>query len=208
MTTKDTIEQLRSFWNERYSAPDYVYGETPNGLLAELRAHLPAAGRALCLAEGEGRNAVWLAEQGLRVTAVDIAEQGMAKARALAARREVEIDTQVCDLSEFDPGLERWDLIVSVFAHLPPRVRAALHGRCVRALAPGGVLLYIGYAPEQLGQGTGGPADATRFPTLDEIAGELTGLECVQRFHGVRNIVEGRLHTGDGWVNEWIGRKP
>ena len=208
MNSTDPGEQLRNFWNERYAAPDYAYGEAPNGILAESRAHLPATGRALCLAEGEGRNAVWLAEQGLRVTAVDIAEQGMAKARALAERRGVQIETRVCDLREFDPGVGAWEVIVSVFAHLPPQVRAKVHARCVQALVPGGVFVYIGYAPEQLGRGTGGPADASRFPTLDDIVGELAGLDCVQRFHGLRNIVEGRFHTGDGWVNVWIGRKP
>ena len=208
MTTPDPIEQLRSFWNERYAAEGYAYGDAPNGLLVESRAHLPAAGRALCLAEGEGRNAVWLAEQGLRVTAVDIAEQGMAKARALAARRGVEIETRVCDLGEFDPGLACWDLIVSVFAHLPPRVRAEVHARCVRALAPGGVFLYIGYAPEQLGKGTGGPKEAALLPDIADIEAELAGLTCVRRAHGPRQIAEGRFHTGEGWVNEWIGRKP
>lgn len=208
MSSKDPIDQLRSFWNERYAAEDYVYGEAPHAFLVNARHWLPTQGAALCLAEGEGRNAVWLAEQGLRVSAVDISAQGMAKARALAERRGVALATEVCNLREFDPGVARWDLIISIFAHLPAPVRAALHARCVQALAPGGVYVYVGYAPEQLGRGTGGPTDAARFPVLDDIAGELAGLECLHRYHGVRHIVEGRLHTGDGWVNEWIGRKP
>ena len=208
MNTPDPIEQLRKFWNERYSAQDYAYGEAPNGILAESRAHLPATGRALCLAEGEGRNAVWLAEQGLRVTAVDIAEQGMAKARALAERRGVQIETRVCDLREFDPGVGAWEVIVSVFAHLPPQVRAEVHARCVQALVPGGVFVYIGYAPEQLGRGTGGPKEAALLPAIADIEAEFAGLTCVHRAHGPRHISEGHFHTGDGWVNVWIGRKP
>ena len=127
-------------WNDRYAAPQYIYGETPNTFVAEMASQIPA-GPVLCLAEGEGRNAVYLATLGHRVTAVDQSEAGLAKARRLAIARGVEIETVLADLGNFiiEPGV--WSGIVATFAHLPPVIRRQVHAQAVRGLRSGGVFV-------------------------------------------------------------------
>jgi SAM-dependent methyltransferase len=127
-------------WNQRYSAEHYVYGTEPNDFLAASLEQLPT-GRVLCLAEGEGRNAVFLAALGNQVTAVDASSVGLAKARRLAAKHGVEIETLTCDLAELEIEPGAWDLIVSIFAHTPAPLRADLHRRVATGLRPGGVFL-------------------------------------------------------------------
>ena len=126
-------------WDERYAEPDFAYGDAPNDFL---RAHgSTLRGPVLCLAEGQGRNAVFLATLGLEVTAVDQSAVGLACAEQLAARNCVAIQTAVADLGGYDLGEERWGAIVSIFAHVPAAVRKALHGRIASALKPGGLFL-------------------------------------------------------------------
>jgi SAM-dependent methyltransferase len=139
-------------WDQRYSSDTYVYGTEPNGFLVTAAARLPP-GKVLCLGEGEGRNAVWLAAQGHEVTAVDASGVGLRKAQRLAAERGVTIATVHADLAAFDIEPGTWDGIVSIFCHLPPALRADVHRRCVAGLRPGGVLLLEAYTPRQLGMG-------------------------------------------------------
>jgi len=115
------------------------------------------AGKVLCLAEGERRNAVWLTRQSREVTAVDASEVGMEKARRLAPVRGVTITTVQADLADFEIEPQQWDLIVSIFCHLPRDLRADVHRRCVEGLRPGGMLLLEAYTPAQLEYKTGGP---------------------------------------------------
>ena len=126
-----------SFWNNRYASDGYLYGESPNGFLTEVARQIPV-GPVLCLAEGEGRNAVHLALCGHRVTAVDQSELGLAKAGRLAKARGVEIDTLVADLRDFHIQPSAWAGIVAIFAHLPPSLRQRVHAEVVRGLQPGG----------------------------------------------------------------------
>ena len=203
----DPITRLQAFWNGRYAAPDFAYGEAPNEFLVEQLARLPAGGAVLCLADGEGRNGVWLAGRGFAVTSLDIAEAGLAKARQLAAKRGVAVATVLADVTAFDLGHERWDAIVSIFLHLPARPRAALHARCIGALRPGGVFVFTAYTPEQLALGTGGPKEPELLPTLAEIEADFAGCAIEHRFAGRRRVVEGRLHDGDAEVAELVARK-
>ena len=143
-------------WDERYRGEEYVYGTSPNDFLRSQITHLPR-GQILCLAEGEGRNAVFLAERGYDVTAVDQSPVGLAKARQLAEQRGVSIETVVADLGAFEVAPEVWDGIVSIFAHVPPPARRHVHRQVVTGLRPGGVLLLEAYRPEQLEYHTGGP---------------------------------------------------
>lgn len=196
----------KAMWEARYRADDYLYGIEPNGFLRDRVAMLPI-GHTLCLAEGEGRNAVFLAEHGHTVSSVDLTEAGVAKTRKLAAARGVAVDAHVGDLATFDLGAERWHLIVSIFAHVPPTVRRALHGRVVSALAPGGMLLLEAYTPAQLGRGTGGPAAEELTMTLDGLRDELAGLELVHAVELEREIIEGAGHTGVGAVVQVIARR-
>ena len=123
-------------WDERYATDEYLYGTEANAFLTSVIDRIPP-GRVLCLAEGEGRNAVWLAEQGRSVTAVDASPVGLAKARQLAAARGVHIDAVVAELADYPIPADHWDGIVSIFCHIQPDLRVDLHRRCVRGLRPG-----------------------------------------------------------------------
>jgi len=194
-------------WDERYSDAEYVYGTDPNDFLVEQADRLPQ-GRVLCLAEGEGRNAVWLAQRGFAVTAVDSSAVGLEKARRLAAERSVSIETLCTDLDDYtlEPG--QWAGVVSIFAHVPPDVRRTLHARVVQGLVPGGALILEAYTPHQLGYGTGGPSAAEMTMDLLRLEEELAGLEFEFARECEREVVEGKYHTGRGHVVQLVGRKP
>lgn len=196
----------QAMWEERYGVDHYVYGTEPNGFLREQAARL-APGRALCIAEGEGRNSVHLAEHGWTVTSVELTEAGVAKTRRLAAERGVTVDAHQADVQVFDLGSERWDLIVSIFAHMPPKVRADLHHRITNALAPGGTLILEAYTPDQIGRGTGGPSIPEMTMTLDGLRAELAPLDFVHTYEGEREVVEGPGHSGIGVVVQVVARR-
>jgi SAM-dependent methyltransferase len=196
------------FWDDRYGASEYVYGMEPSDFLAERWSALAPGGEVLCLADGEGRNGVFLATKGMRVTGVDYSLQGVEKARKLAAERRVPLDAVVADLGTWDLGDARWDGIVSIWAHLPAPVRATLHPRLARALRPGGVLLLEHYHPRQLGYGTGGPPDPTMMLTLEELGAAFAGWAALHTFEGERVVVEGSGHGGKSYVTQAIFKKP
>lgn len=189
----------REMWEARYDTEVYVYGTAPNDFLAAKAAGLPP-GRALCIADGEGRNGVYLAGLGHEVTSVDITESGMAKAARLAETNGVALTTVVADLADYDLGEHRWDLIVSIFAHTPPPIRARVHDAIARALAPGGRLILEAYTPDQIGRDTGGPKAPELTMTLDGLRQELTGMEIITGAEKIRSVIEGPGHTGDGAV--------
>ncbi len=183
-------------WDERYSEPGYAYGAEPNDFLAAEAARIPPGGRVLCLAEGEGRNAVWLAGRGLVVTAVDQSSVGLAKAETLAAERGVSIATVQADLAVFEIEPGAWDAIVSIWGHLPRHVREVLHKKVAHGLRPGGVLILEAYTPAQLALGTGGPRDPGMCMTLASLREELAGLEVVVGIEKEREVKEGKYHQG------------
>ncbi|MEM6957955.1 MAG: class I SAM-dependent methyltransferase [Myxococcota bacterium] len=195
-------------WNERYSDAFSAYGTDPNDFLREVAPKLPS-GRVLCLAEGEGRNAVFLAKRGDDVTAVDLSEVGLSNAQALAADAGVSIETQVADLAEFDPGEQAWDVIVSIWAHVPAPIRRRLHGACVRALKPGGAFVLEGYTPKQLAApGRGGPPTADLLMTSQDLLRELEGLIFDRCEEVEREVDEGRFHRGISRTVQVLARRP
>ncbi len=197
-------------WDERYSADELAYGDKPNDFLREEEPRLPA-GRALCLAEGQGRNAVYLAEKGRSVTAVDSSAVGMERARALAGERDVTIETVVGDLADYDLGDRQWDLIVSIFAHVPSALRRTLYARAQQALKPGGMILIEAYTPDQhktSGKGGPPPGEEDKLVTLAALRDELAGLEEVIGREIEREVNEGPWHHGTGAVVQFVGRKP
>ncbi|OOC49803.1 MULTISPECIES: bifunctional 2-polyprenyl-6-hydroxyphenol methylase/3-demethylubiquinol 3-O-methyltransferase UbiG [Thioalkalivibrio] len=194
-------------WDERYAEDDYVYGTEPNDFLRAAVANVPR-GRALCLAEGEGRNAVFLAQQGFDVLAVDSSAVGLQKAQRLAEDREVQIETLVADLADYAIEPDSWDLIVSIFCHLPPDVRRRLHAEVVAGLRPGGVFILEAYTPAQLEWGTGGPPTAELMMTREALTEELEGLEFEEAVERERDVIEGRFHTGRGAVVQVLAHKP
>ena len=193
-------------WDKRFSEPGYAYGTEPNGFLASVVDRIPR-GNVLCLAEGEGRNAVYLAGLGYEVTAVDTSTVGLAKADALALDRGVTIDAVLADLADYpiDPG--EWQGIVSIFCHLPPVVRAALHERCLRGLAPGGVFVLEGFTPRQLELGTGGPKSRELLMELEFIRQELPGLRLEIAREIQREVFEGKFHKGTAAVVQILAVK-
>lgn len=197
----------KHMWNERFAEDGYAYGEAPNAFLASSLPYIPR-GTVLCLAEGQGRNAVFLAESGYAVTAVDWSEEGMAKARMLADRRGVSIATVVADLSEYDITPGTWCGVVSVFAHLPSALRKQVHRKIVAGLSPGGVVVLEAYTPEQLAYGTGGPKDPDLLMTKTGLVSEFHGLEILHAIEIVRDVTEGKYHTGKAAVVQLIARKP
>jgi len=194
-------------WDEKYSAEDYIYGKEPNRFLEEHAAELPP-GHVLSLAEGEGRNAVYLASLGFQVTAVDHSQVGLDKAQHLAAEKSVEIETICADLADYELGEAQWDAIVSIFGHLPPDVRRRVYPKLPNALKPGGILLLEAYTPEQMGRGTGGPRSADLLVTADMLRDELPGLQFLRLEELEREVIEGRGHTGLSAVVQLIARKP
>lgn len=195
-------------WDRRYAAETYFYGTDPNDFLRENVAAIPQRGRVLSLGEGEGRNAVFLAQRGHAVTALDQSPVGLQKARQLAARHGVGIDTVVADLAAYDMGSAGWDGIISVWCHLPRSLRTEVHARAVRALAAGGVLMLEAYTPAQLQYRTGGPTDPDLMPTLADLRAELAGLDFALGGERVREIQEGSGHRGTSAVVQVIARKP
>ena len=186
-------------WEARYGVDEYVYGTDPNDFLVEAVQGL-STGRTLCIADGEGRNGVYLASLGHEVTSVDLTETGMAKAARLAEAKGVDLTTVVADITDYDLGEGQWDLIVSIFAHMPPPIRRGLHGRIARALAPGGRFVLEAYTPDQVGRGTGGPPNPELTMTLAGLHDELTDMTIVEGREIVRPVIEGPGHTGDGAV--------
>ncbi len=194
-------------WDQRYSGDDYFYGTAPNDFLAEQADKIPS-GPVLCLAEGEGRNAVHLAGLGFPVTAVDSAIEGLRKTERLARERGVDVECIHADLAQFDLGQDRWAGIVSIFAHLPPSLRRQVHAAIPKALRPGGMLLLEAYTPAQLQQGTGGPPVAELMMTANTLREELPGLVFEHLVELERGIVEGQGHTGTGAVVQAIAQRP
>lgn len=194
-------------WNEKFSAEDYLYGTQPNDFLKAMSSLLPQTSKVLCIGEGEGRNAVYLATLGHQVTAVDASEVGLSKAQKLAQQKNTTIETLVCDLSDFDFGVEQWDAIISIFCHLPEQLRQKVHGQIPTGLKPGGFVIIEGYHPKQLSFNTGGPKNLEFLMSAQQLKTELETLEWQHLTELERNIIEGSGHTGPGYVTQAVGQK-
>lgn len=197
-----------SFWDRRYGALDYAYGTEPNTFVAECSVHLPP-GPVLCLGEGEGRNAVFLARRGHAVTAVDQSAVGLAKARALAARHGVALTTVAADLAGFAIVPGSWAGIVATFVHLPPAVRARVHRAAAAGLRPGGCFILEAYHPDQVHHRTGGPVDAPELlMSLADLRADLAGLDLPIARALERDLAEGPAHQGRSAVVQILARRP
>ncbi len=194
-------------WDVRYAEPELAYGHDPNRFLEQVADQIPP-GPVLCLAEGQGRNAVFLARRGHSVTAVDQSAVGLARARDLAASAGVVIEPVVADLADFriEPGV--WSAIVAIFAHLPPPLRRRVHRAAVAGLAPGGCFGLEAYTPARAALGTGGPRVPELLMSRAELMGELGGLEFLVAREIERDVHEGRYHNGRSAVVQILARRP
>jgi|SRR5690554_2785950 len=198
---------MKEFWNERYSEDGFAYGTNPNDFLATHVNKLKEAGKVLCLAEGEGRNALFLARKGFQVTAVDFSEVGIQKIKENAQKEGLKIEAVVADLKDFDMGEDQWDGIISIFAHLPPPLRKIVHSKIQRALRPKGILILEAYTPKQLNFQTGGPKDEAMLVNLNILQEELSELTPVFETETEREIHEGKYHNGPSAVVQFIAEK-
>lgn len=195
-------------WDQRYNEEGFAYGTEPNDFLKSESFRIAKGGRVLCLAEGEGRNAVFLAKQGYSVTAVDLSPVGLQKAERLALEHGVEISMIVADLADYDLGREDWDGIVSIAAHVPPSLRKKLHAQVISALKTDGVFILEAYSKRQLEMdGVGGPANKELLMSLDELKVELDGLELILASEVERDISEGKYHQGESAVVQVVASK-
>jgi hypothetical protein len=193
-------------WNERYAGDEYFYGTAPNTFLAENAGLL--TGPVLSLAEGEGRNAVFLASLGLEVLGVDGSEVGLAKAQKLAAARGVVIRTHTTDLAEYTPPANHFGSVVSIFAHLPSALRRRLYPLVELSLKPGGMLLLEAYTAAQLPKSTGGPKDPDLLMSAAGLRREFPHCDVLVARELDRDVAEGGHRAGGvGSVVQFIARK-
>ncbi|HEX6969531.1 MAG TPA: class I SAM-dependent methyltransferase [Micromonosporaceae bacterium] len=196
-----------SEWDARYAAaPELVWSAQPNRFVVEEVTRL-RPGRALDLAAGEGRNAIWLAEQGWRTTAVDFSRVAVERGRRWARERGVEVTWQVADVRTYQPAEGGFDLVLLAYLHLPAADLAAVLRRARSALAPGGCLLFVGHDLANLADGIGGPQDAAVLHTVDGIVAELVGLE-IRRAETARRPVPVEDGTVDALDTVVVARRP
>ena len=196
-----------NFWDQNFSAPGYKYGTAPNAFLVDQAARLQAPSDVLLPGDGEGRNGVWLAQQGHRVTALDSSRVGLDKAHALAQERGVRIAAVLADLADWTPEPDSADALVLIYLHLPPSMRAAAHQRLMNALRPGGLLIVEAFHPDQLKHSSGGPKDAAMLYTLDTLRQDFAGLQELLAYEGLTTLNEGPGHQGLAHVTRWVAQR-
>jgi len=196
-----------SSWNDRYATSEYMFGTEPNDFLVEISSQLEP-GTTLCLADGEGRNGVYLASLGHQVTSVDLSANALSKADKLAKKNGVSLALIETDLMQYDLGERQWDNIISIFFHLPTQLRVPMHQKISRALKPGGILTLEAYTPKQLEYKTGGPPLADNLMTSSTLTEDFPELDFIHLVEKEREVNEGTLHHGHAAVVQLLARKP
>lgn len=195
-------------WDARYGEAPGMFGQEPNLFLLEQAHRLRPGMAALALGDGEGRNGVWLARQGLAVTALDWSAAGMARAAALAAQHGVAVDCVVADATEWAWPEAAFDLVAWVFVHLPPADRAWVAAEVRRALRPGGLLVLECFSPAQEGRRSGGPRQAELLWTRAAAEAAFAGFDVLVLLEGTVLLDEGPKHQGLAEVVRAVLRKP
>lgn len=196
------------FWNQRYGEPGYAYGEEPNAYMVSHAERFRPGLRALAVGDGEGRNGVWLARQGLEVLSVDASQVGLQKAQALAAKHGVPLRTACVNLTSWDWPQAAFDRVVAIFVHFPPAVRASLHAAMLAALRPGGLLLMESFTPQQLQYKSGGPPVHEMLYTPAMLREDFPNAEILELDERVVELDEGPYHSGPAAVVRLLLRRP
>jgi SAM-dependent methyltransferase len=200
------------FWNERYSGEDFSFGTEPNVFLASQADRLKPGMRALVPGDGEGRNGVWLAQQGLAVDTVDVSATGAAKAQALAKERGVEIGTEVADLLDWDWPRDGYDIVAALYIHFFDTDRLRMHRAMLDALKPGGLIILESFRIEQLEfqkvHNSGGPRSADMLCSRAKLEADLAGAKFLTLEEADVDLNEGRRHKGPAAVIRAIVQKP
>jgi len=210
MTVKGSgFDDARAFWDQRFSDPDYIFGRTPNLFLVSQAQRFRPGQRVLDVATGEGRNAVWLAEQGCDVMGIDISPLGIDKAKRLAAERGVSAQFQVADLREWYWQPAAFDAIVSIFIQFAaPEDRTRLFEGFESTLKPGGILVLQGYTPKQIEYKTGGPPQVEHMYTSELLKQAFARLEILHLREHEQVLSEGTKHVGRSALIDLVARKP
>lgn len=196
-------------WNDRYAGEAYLFGTEPAQFLTAQAHRLPAASRVLCVADGEGRNSVYLAALGHRVTAFDAATNALRKAQKLAEAQGVAVDLHEATTDSWDWGDGQNDAVAAIFIQFAaPPDRARLFADIARSLRPGGLLLLHGYAPRQVGYGTGGPPHAENMYTLPLLHAAFPGWDILHEADYDADISEGEGHSGRSGLIDFVAQKP
>jgi len=204
-----SAEDARTRWNQRFSADEYLFGTAPNAFLAAQQHRLRPGMTALAVADGEGRNGVWLAQQGLAVTAFDFSPVGLDKARRLAQRAGVRVEHHLADVADWDWAAREFDVVAAIFIQFaPPPQRARIFEGMMRALRPGGLLLLQGYTPKQVEYGTGGPPHAENMYTEALLRASFAPLEILHLAEHEEAVDEGKGHSGHSALIDLVARRP
>lgn len=196
-------------WNERFATEDYLFGTDPNAFLAAQGHLLKPGQKALAIADGEGRNGVWLAEQGLDVLSIDFSPVALTKARQLASARAVDLKTELADIETWDWKTDQFNVVAAIFIQFAnPELREVIFSGIRRTLVPGGVLILQGYRPEQLQYGTGGPSCAENMYTAHLLRNAFSDFDILRLDEHDSAIREGQGHGGMSALIEFIARKP
>jgi len=197
------------FWNKRFDTPDYIFGRAPNEYLqTQAKRYLKKGDTVLCVADGEGRNSVWLAKQGMRVDAFDLSEVALSKAVALATEEAVQVQFSLAssDTWEWEPN--QYDAVVGIFIQFAdPAMRVRLFAQMISTLRPGGLLIIQGYTPKQLDFKTGGPSILEHLYTEDMIRDLIGDLEVIDLCVYEKSLSEGPKHTGMSALLGLVARK-
>ena len=209
MSENSQMSQAIRMWDERFRADEYVYGTEPNDFLVRVADQLPEQSRILALADGEGRNGVWLAKQGHHVHSVDGSKIALKKARVLAEQADVSIEFEQADLINWRWPQNQYDAVVAIFIQFAgPEARRRLFENVITSLKPGGLLVLQGYRTEQLAYGTGGPPQEENLYTEQLLKSELSGLDVLMLRAHDSVINEGMGHSGMSALIDYVGRKP
>jgi 2-polyprenyl-3-methyl-5-hydroxy-6-metoxy-1,4-benzoquinol methylase len=196
-------------WNLRFAEPDYIFGTAPNRFLASKKDLFRKGGRALCVADGEGRNSVWLAARGLEVDAFDFSPVAVEKAKRLAAERGVHVRYEVAGVDEWGWPQAAYDVVAAIFVQFAGlEMRARMFERMARALKPGGLLLLEGYTPKQLEYRTGGPSQVENLYTAALLREAFGGLEILELREYEAELEEGWRHAGRSALIDLVARRP
>ncbi len=197
-----------NFWDQQFAGEAFKYGTAPNAFLTTQAHRLVPNSEVLVPGDGEGRNGVWLAQQGHQVTAVDNSQVGLNKAQALAQERGVSITTVHADLAEWAPEPNSADAVVLVYLHLPPVLRVQVHAQLAQALRPGGLLVLEAFHPQQLQHNSGGPKDKAMLYTPALLCEDFAaGFEPLESWSGETHLDEGPGHQGLAHVTRWVASK-
>ena len=198
----------QEFWQARYSEQGLAYGAEPNEFLQQQLHQLQPGMKVLVVGDGEGRNGVWLAQQGMQVTTVDYARAGVERALALASESKLEINAICADLNDWLWPQAEFDAVVSIYLHFPSELRLLMHQRMLTALKPGGQMILEAFNKDQLDYPSGGPPVADALFSAELLAEDFADAEIAQCQESVVELSEGKYHVGPGAVVRLLATRP